>query len=95
MFTRYENNISWKSEAIESECRDFSAQNDQPTIARILPRSLITTHERAWKAIIKYVCFFLLQYYEMSYGLNVEMHKQVSENFVETISFGALSFIFT
>lgn len=46
MFTRYENNISWKSEAIESECRDFSVENDQPTIARILPRSLITTHER-------------------------------------------------
>ena len=23
------------------------------------------------------VSFFLLQYYEMSYGLNVEMHKQV------------------
>lgn len=22
--------------------------------------------------------FFMLQYYEMSYGLNVEMHKQVS-----------------
>lgn len=25
---------------------------------------------------------FLLQYYEMSYGLNVEMHKQVSWRFV-------------
>lgn len=34
----------------------------------------------------------------MSYGLNVEMHKQVSENFfpyIETISFLGLSFVFT
>lgn len=25
--------------------------------------------------------FFLFQYYEMSYGLNIEMHKQVKELF--------------
>lgn len=29
--------------------------------------------------IIMYNWFFVFQYYEMSYGLNIEMHKQVSE----------------
>lgn len=27
---------------------------------------------------MKCLIFFFLQYYEMSYGLNIEMHKQVS-----------------
>lgn len=30
------------------------------------------------------ICPFLFQYYEMSYGLNVEMHKQVSDTFCYT-----------
>lgn len=28
------------------------------------------------------MCFVFLQYYEMSYGLNVEMHKQVIYSFL-------------
>lgn len=31
--------------------------------------------------------FFVLQYYEMSYGLNVEMHKQVMVSYLCTLEY--------
>ena len=39
--------------------------------------------------------FFVLQYYEMSYGLNVEMHKQVMVSYVCTVEYARRLCVYT
>ena len=69
----YDNiNVCFASFSLKMDCEKLVQEKTEMQRHYVMVKTLIF----ALKMTV-FIAFFCLQYYEMSYGLNVEMHKQV------------------